>query len=228
MTMQQSNQQTRFRRGGNSFVRHTGLAAPFVFNNVSTDVSSPGGAATGLASVGINTQAELAFANIRYFADGSERPDFVFNQEQYRSASIMIVGLNYGTGSSRTGAITRPLAAWGVRVYIGESFGPIFLTNAVQYGVLTVELSRPTIDRIADWVRANPGIPMSVDLERQVVEIPGLEPIPFQTDARTRNKLLTGVDDLEEINPHLPAARAKRAEDERERPWVYQYRGPSR
>ncbi len=228
MTMQQTNQQRGPRRGGQRFVRHVGLAAPFMFNNVSTDVSSPGGAATGLAGVGIDTQAELAFANIRYFADGSERPDFVFNQEQYRSASIMIVGLNYGTGSSRTGAITRPLAAWGVRVYIGESFGPIFLTNAMQYGVLTVELPRPTIDRIADWVRANPGIPMTVDLERQVIEIPGLEPIPFQTEARKRNKLLNALDDLEEINPHLPAARAKRAEDERERPWVYQFRDPGR
>jgi 3-isopropylmalate/(R)-2-methylmalate dehydratase small subunit len=228
MTIQQTFQQSAFRRGGNRFVRHTGLAAPFVFNNVSTDVSSPGGEATGLLGVGIDTPAELAFANIRYFPDGSERPDFVFNQEQYRSASIMIVGLNYGTGSSRTGAITRPLAAWGVRVYIGESFGPIFLTNAMQYGVLTVELPRPTIDRIADWVRANPGIPMTVDLEREVVEIPGLEPIPFQTEARKRNKLLTAMDDLEEISPHLSAARAKRAEDERERPWVYQFRGPGR
>lgn len=224
MTMQQTNRQTAPRRGGNSFVRHTGIAAPFVFNNVSTDVSSPGGEATGLMGLGVDTQAELAFANIRYFSDGTERPDFVFNQEQYRNASIMIVGLNYGTGSSRSGAITRPLEMWGVRVYIGESFGPIFLTNAVQYGVLTVELPRPTIDRIADWVRANPGIPMTVDLERQVVEIPGLEPITFQTEGRTRNKLLTGVDDLEEIDPHLPAARAKREEDERERPWVYQYR----
>jgi 3-isopropylmalate/(R)-2-methylmalate dehydratase small subunit len=195
-----------------------------MFNNVSTDVSSPAGEATGLIGLGIDTQAELAFANIRYFADGSERPDFVFNQEQYRSASIMIVGLNYGTGSSRTGAITRPMEAWGVRVYIGESFGPIFLTNAMQYGVLTVQLPRPTIDRIADWVRANPGIPMAVDLERQVIEMPGLAPVPFETDDRVRNKLLNAVDDLDEINPHLSEARAKREEDERARPWVYQRR----
>ena len=65
-----------------------------------------------------------------------------------------------------------PLAAWGVRVYIGESFGPIFLTNTMQYGVLTVELPRPTIDRIADWARANPGVEMMVDLESQLVQIP--------------------------------------------------------
>ena len=53
---------------------------------------------------------------------------------------IMVVGKNYATGSSRVTGVTRPLTAWGVRVYIGESFGPIFLTNAVQYGVLTIEL----------------------------------------------------------------------------------------
>ena len=224
MTMQQGGQQ--FTSGGQRFVRHIGLAAPFMFNNVSTDVSSPGGEATGLGGVGIDTPAELAFANIRYFSDGSERPDFVFHQEQYRSASIMLVGKNYGTGSSRSGAITRPLAAWGVRVYIGESFGPIFLTNAMQYGVLTVQLPRPTVDRIAEWVAANPGVEMMVDLETQVIQMPGMAPIPFETEARTRNKLLTAIDDLDEINPHLPAAQAKRAEDERERPWVYQYRGP--
>ena len=211
-------------RGGNRFVRHTGLAAPYMFDNVSTDVPSPPADASGLAALGMDTQAELAFANIRYNADGTEKDDFVFNQEPYRTASIMIVGRNYGTGSSRTGAVTRPLAAWGVRVYIGESFGPIFLTNTMQYGVLTVQLPRPTVDQIADWARTNPGVEMTVDLERQVIEIPGSEPIPFEANARFRDKLLNAVDDLDEMDPHLPAAEVKRAEDERERPWVYQYR----
>ena len=209
---------------GTQFVRHTGLAAPFMFNNVSTDVSSPAADASGLTALGMDTQAELAFANVRYFADGTERPEFVFNQEPYRTASIMIVGLNYGTGSSRSGAITRPLAAWGVRVYIGESFGPIFLTNAVQYGVLTVELPRPTLERVAEWARANPGVEMTVDLEREMIEIPGMAPIAFQANARYRRKLLDGVPDLEEILPHLPAAEAKRVDDEADRPWVYQFR----
>ena len=211
-------------RGGNSFVRHTGLAAPFMFDNVSTDVSSPAADATGLTAFGMDTQAELAFANIRYLADGTERPDFVFNQEPYRTASIMIVGLNYGTGSSRTGAITRPMAQWGVRVYIGESFGPIFLTNAMQYGVLTVELPRPTLERVAEWARTNPGVEMTVDLEREVIEIPGMEPITFQANARFRNKLLNGIDDLQEMEPHLPAAAVKRVDDTNARPWVYEYR----
>jgi hypothetical protein len=65
---------------------------------------------------------------------------------------------------------------------------------------------------------------MSVDLEREVIEMPGEVPIPFQTDPRTRTKLLGSVDDLDEIRPHLETAATKRAEDERERPWVYQFR----
>jgi 3-isopropylmalate/(R)-2-methylmalate dehydratase small subunit len=213
------------RRGGNRFVRHSGIAAPFMFDNVSTDVPGPPAEASGLAALGMTTPAQLAFANIRYNRDGSERQDFVFNQEPYRRASIMIVGRNYGTGSSRTDAVTRPFAAWGVKVYIGESFGPIFLINAMQYGVLTVELPRPTVDRIASWARANPGVAMMVDLERQVIEMPGQQPIPFQANPRYRNKLLNGLDDLEEIKPHLQEAETKRETDEKTRPWVYQYHG---
>jgi 3-isopropylmalate/(R)-2-methylmalate dehydratase small subunit len=211
-------------RGGNRFVRHTGLAAPYMFDNVSTDVPGPPAEAAGLAQLGMRGEADLAFANVRYNADGTEKEDFVFNQEQYRRASIMVVGLNYGTGSSRSAAVTRPLAAWGVRAYIGESFGPIFITNALQYGVVTVALPRPTVDRIAAWVRANPGVEMTVDLERRVIEMPGEQPVTFEYNERFRTKLLNGLDDMEEIEPHLRAATAKREQDEQDRPWVYQRR----
>ena len=209
------------RGAGTSFVRHTGIAAPYMYDNVSTDVPAPPAEAAGLAQLGVTSQADLAFANVRWNADGTPKEDFVFNQEPYRRASIMIVGLNYGTGSSRTTAITRPLAAWGVRVYIGESFGPIFVTNAVQYGVLTVELPRPTVDRIAEWVRNNHGIEMTVDLERQIIVMPGQAPIPFEYNARFRRKLLEGLTDMEEMEPHLATAASKRDDDEMRRPWIY-------
>lgn len=208
-------------RGGNTFVRHTGIAAPYMYDNVSTDVPAPPAEAAGLAQLGVTSQADLAFANVRWNADGTPKEDFVFNQEPYRRASIMIVGLNYGTGSSRSTAVTRPLAAWGVRVYIGESFGPIFVTNALQYGVLTVKLPRPTVDRIADWVRNNHGVEMTVDLERQIIVMPGQAPIPFEYNERFRQKLLNGLDDMEEMEPHLATAAVRRAEDERQRPWIY-------
>ena len=213
------------RRGGQTFDGHEGLAAPFMFDNVSTDVIAP--ALTNLTE-GLDTPRATAFANIRYNADGSPKRDFVFNQEAYRTASIMIVGKNYATGSSRVTGVTRPLAAWGVRVYIGESFGPIFLTNAVQYGVLTIELPRETLNEIVEWVESHHGVRMNVDLERQLIEMPGRDPIPFETDPRVRSKLLNGLHDLEEIEPHLPAARAMRERDEQERPWIYRSGDPQR
>jgi 3-isopropylmalate/(R)-2-methylmalate dehydratase small subunit len=209
-------------RGGNRFVRHTGLAAPYMYDNVSTDVPAPPAEAAGVAHLGLRG-GDLAFANLRWNSDGTEKPDFVFNQEPYRRASIMIVGLNYGTGSSRSTAVTLPLAAWGVKAYIGQSFGPIFVTNALQYGVVTVQLPRATVDRIAEWVRANPGVEMTVDLQRLVVEIPGQQPIPFTYNERFRNKLLNGLDDMEEMEPHLATAAAMRQEDVQRRPWVYNY-----
>jgi 3-isopropylmalate/(R)-2-methylmalate dehydratase small subunit len=209
-------------RGGNRFVRHTGLAAPYMYDNVSTDVPAPPAEAAGVAHLGLRG-GDLAFANLRWNADGTEKTDFVFNQEAFRRASIMIVGLNYGTGSSRSTAVTLPLAAWGVKAYIGQSFGPIFVTNALQYGVVTVQLPRPTVDRIAEWVRANPGVEMTVDLQRLVIEMPGQQPIPFTYNERFRNKLLNGLDDMEEMDPHLATAAAMREEDVRRRPWVYDY-----
>ncbi|MBM4183722.1 MAG: 3-isopropylmalate dehydratase small subunit [Gemmatimonadetes bacterium] len=212
-------------RGGNRFVRHSGLAAPYMYDNVSTDVPAPPAEAAGVAHLGF-TGGDLAFANLRWNSDGTEKPDFVFNQEAYRRASIMIVGLNYGTGSSRSTAVTLPLAAWGVKAYIGQSFGPIFVTNALAYGVVTVQLPRPTVDRVAAWVRANPGVEMTVDLQRLVIELPGQQPIPFTYNERFRNKLLNGLDDMEEMEPHLAAAETKREEDLRQRPWVYNYHGP--
>jgi 3-isopropylmalate/(R)-2-methylmalate dehydratase small subunit len=209
-------------RGGNRFVRHTGLAAPYMYDNVSTDVPAPPAEAAGVGHLGLRG-GDLAFANLRWNSDGTEKSDFVFNQEPFRRASIMIVGLNYGTGSSRSTAVTLPLAAWGVKAYIGQSFGPIFVTNALQYGVVTVALPRPTVDRIAEWVRANPGVEMTVDLQRLVIEMPGQQPIPFTYNERFRNKLLNGLDDMEEMDPHLATAAAMREQDIRRRPWVYDY-----
>jgi 3-isopropylmalate/(R)-2-methylmalate dehydratase small subunit len=225
---QQQQQNANPPRGGRRFTKHTGLAAPYMYDNVSTDTPAPP-VSESLRAKGITGPAASAFANVRYKADGTENPDFVFNQEAYRRASIMVVGRNYGTGSSRSTAVSLPLAAWGVRVYIGESFGPIFITNAVQYGVLTVTLPRPTVDRIAEFVRKNSTnrditkAQITVDLEKQVIEMPGEQPIAFEYNARYRNKLLNGLDDFSEIEPHLAAAQAKRQQDQAERPWVYQY-----
>lgn len=203
------------------FRRHTGIAAPFLQHNVNTDVISPLNPNPILPGA---SPGERAFEGIRYFPDGTERPDFFINQEPYRRASIILTGRNFGTGSSRGTGVTWPMAM-GVRVVIAPSFGPIFETNAFRYGLLAVPLEFEVIQRLAAWAEANHGVEMTVDLERQVVEAPGLAPVRFQMDARVRNKLLNGLSDLDEIREHQATARSMRSEDRSRRPWIYQTAG---
>ena len=87
--------------------------------------------------------------------------------------------------------------------------------------------SRPVLKTsntsMTDWAASNPGVEMMVDLERNVIEAPGLQPISFSMDARIRDKLLTGsVDELDEMLQHSEGATELRSEDRNTRPWIYQ------
>ncbi len=115
--------------------------------------------------------------------------------------------------------------AMGIRVVIAPSFGPIFFTNAFRFGLLAVPLEMEVIAELAEWVEAHPGVEMTVDLERQTIVAPGMQPVPFEVDGRVRRKLLEGLHDLEEISEHLDAARTRRSDDRSRRPWVYQTSG---
>ncbi len=210
--------------GAPIFVRHAGIPAPFLQHNINTDIIAP--ASSGNRILPNGTPAERAFEGLRYFPDGTENPDFFSNQEAYRNASIMLTGRNFGAGSSRPGGVTWPMAM-GIRVVIAPSFGPIFYTNSFRYGLLAVPLEMKVIEQLAEWAESNPGVEMMVDLERQVIQAPGLAPVSFEVDSRVRRKLLEGLDDLEEIREHADDARALRSWDRTRRPWIYQTRGNS-
>ena len=211
-----TNSQTVSEGGGPRFVRHVGIAAPFLRRNVDTDIIAPINP-NGIPGL---SRAERAFEPIRYFSDGRENPDFVLNQEAYRSASILLAGENFGTGSSRATGVSLPMA-FGIRVVIAPSFGPIFYTNSVRLGMLAVPLGEEVITGLADWVVSNPGVEMLVDLERNVIEAPGLAPISFSINPRVRNKFLLGLGDLDEMLRHADEARELRDENRNRWPWVY-------
>ena len=201
------------------FVRHSGLAAPFhLRHNVDTDVIAPLSPNPNMAGL---SDGERAFEPIRYLSDGSENPDFVLNQEPYRNASILLAGKNFGTGSARGSGVSYPMA-FGIRVVIAPSFGPIFYLNAARRGMLAVTLDEEVVARLGDWAVSNPGVEMLVDLERNVIEAPGLAPTSFSIDVRIRDKLLLGsVDELDEMLQHSDGARELRNEDRITRPWIY-------
>ncbi|MDE0248187.1 MAG: 3-isopropylmalate dehydratase small subunit [Gammaproteobacteria bacterium] len=200
---------------GPVFVRHSGIPAPFLRSNVDTDIIAP----INPNSISGLSDGERAFEPLRYFADGSENPDFVLNREPYRSASILLAGENFGTGSSRASGVRLPMA-FGIRVVIAPSFGPIFYTNSIRLGLLAITLGEAVVTSLAEWAVANPGVEMMVDLERNVIEAPGLAPVAFGIDPRVRTKFLRGLNDLDEMLLHSDGASGLRNENRSRWPWI--------
>jgi 3-isopropylmalate/(R)-2-methylmalate dehydratase small subunit len=199
------------------FTRVTGPAIPLMAANVDTDVIIPiqrllGGARDALGP--------FAFERLRYLADGSDNPDFVPNQAPWRGSPILLADENFGCGSSREGAVWA-LMGLGVRVVIAPSFGDIFFANCFQNGVLPVRLPIEMVRRIAQETRASPGnARTTVDLERSVVVTPRGEEIPFAVDARRRESLLHGLDDIALTLRREGEIAAFRAMDAQRRPWA--------
>ena len=216
------------------FVRHTGIAAPFMRRDVEVEFIAPLGpdlhvlhTDPDMPAITPHTHENAspvghAFEGLRYRLDGSENLDFILNQEPYREASILLAGENFGSGTVQAFAVVRLLAC-GFRVVIAPSFGPVFYDDCFDYGLLPVTLPRGTVDGIAERVASRPAVPMTVDLERLVIERPDMETISFEIDPRLRNRLLLGSEEmeLEERLQYDDAAKAMRDADRLRRPWLY-------
>ena len=155
--------------------------------------------------------------------DGSEDGDFVLDQEPYRDASILLSGGSFGTGRAPESEVFR-LMAYGIRSVIAPGFGQAFYSSCLTFGMLPVTLGEEVIEEIADRIESNPGVEMTVDLEGQVIEVPGMEPMSFSMDDRARTKLLQGLNDLDEMVEHIENVVAFRSHDRDRRPWIYHWR----
>jgi hypothetical protein len=109
----------------------------------------------------------------------------------------------------------------GIRVVIAPGFDARFFSEAVREGILPVALPADTIDAMGARLEAAPRERITVDLEGQTIEVPGLGSVGFETPARVRRKLLHGLDDLDELLEHRDVAAAFRTGDMNRRPWLY-------
>src|SRR6266849_1513439 len=125
----------------------------------------------------------LLFMRARRRDDGSEDPDFVLNQPQFRDPGILVTGHNFGAGSSREAAVWGMLAN-NIRVIVAKSFADIYRENCLQNGLLPVVLGPEQADAfIARVVAANGSAPFSVDLPSQRISGPGGADISFDMPA---------------------------------------------
>jgi 3-isopropylmalate/(R)-2-methylmalate dehydratase small subunit len=202
------------------FVTRTAVAAPLLRDNIDTDVIIRIERLLGVSRP--SNLGPWCFEALRYNPDGSENPDFVLNQPNYRNAEIILAGHNFGCGSSREGAVWA-LKGRGVRCVIAPSFGEIFFGNCFQNGVLPVILDEAAIRQIADEVAIDPAVNLvTVDLTRcQVITPSGLK-FDFSIPPMRRDALLRGLDEIGMTLARESEITSFQAADHTSRPWIYQ------
>jgi 3-isopropylmalate/(R)-2-methylmalate dehydratase small subunit len=198
------------------FVRLSAVAAPMELPSIDTDRIIPARFLRRPREAGYGP---LLFHDVRFGADGSERPDFVLNQSAYRDARILVTAENFGCGSSREMAVWA-LMDYGIRAVIGPSFGDIFFENCFKNGVLAVVLPPGAAAGLRRALAERPGATLTVDLEPQTITAPDGSSLRFEVDAFRRHGLLTGQDELALTLEHLPAIEAFEARRRGEMPWL--------
>jgi 3-isopropylmalate/(R)-2-methylmalate dehydratase small subunit len=169
----------------------TSTIIPLPVDNVDTDQIIP---ARFLKAIDKSGMGDNLFADWRYEADGTPKPDFVLNRPEMSGRKVLLAGDNFGAGSSREHA-PWALAGYGIRAVLSTSFADIFKGNALKNGLLPIVVDQATHERLFAMVEADPDTEVTVDLERQVVTVPGGE-VAFEVDPFSRSMLLQGTDEL--------------------------------
>jgi 3-isopropylmalate/(R)-2-methylmalate dehydratase small subunit len=174
------------------FKTHTGIAVPLLKDDINTDQIAP---VQSMRNLKPDYKA-LLFMRARRRDDGSEDPDFVLNQPQFRHPGILVTGNNFGAGSSREAAVWGMLAN-DIRVIVARSFADIYRENCLQNGLLPIALAAPEAEAFERRVVAiNGAAPFTVDLVRQRISGPGGPDIAFDIPAADRMRLIEGLDDI--------------------------------
>ena len=182
------------------FSRVSGRPVPLPRDNVDTDQIIP---ASFLKVVDREGLAQGLFHGWRFKEDGSQDPAFVLHHPRHDGASVLLVGENFGCGSSREHA-PWALQAWGFRVILGRGFADIFRNNAHRNGLLTVELSRERHQNLLQEITRNPEASVTVDLPSQTVTFPDGSTETFHVDSFARHCMLNGLDPLGHLLEQLP------------------------
>jgi 3-isopropylmalate dehydratase small subunit len=194
----------------------TGIAVPYVRDNITTDEIAPQQMMRRLDP----DYREMLFLRQRRRADGSENPDFILHQPQFRNPAILVAGSNFGCGSARETA-QWALIANGIRCVVAKSFADIFRENCLQNGMLTVELPADAFETFLQRVVAANGVmPFMADLPAQRISGPGGADIAFDITPADRMRLLEGLDDIGMTLKHLGDIAAWEQRAAGERPWL--------
>ena len=175
------------------FRQFTSKVVPLGAENVDTDQVVPARYLKVTDKVGL---ADALFRDWRFNEDGTLRePRFVLDQPGMAGRGILLVGDNFGAGSSREHA-PWALAAWGIRAILCTSFADIFRNNALKNSVLPGVVDAVTHARLFELVAADPDAQLTVDLAEEGILLPDGTTIDFEIDSFARRMLLAGTDEI--------------------------------
>lgn len=166
---------------------------PLNVDNVDTDQIIP---ARFLKSTDRSGFGENLFRDWRYGKDGNPVDDFVLNDKSY-SGEILLAGNNFGSGSSREHAAWA-VYDYGFRVVVSSFFADIFRNNALNNGLLPVQVSSAFLKSLFSIVENNPGETFIVDLPGQIISVPAHNiSEPFGISGYKKECLINGLDDID-------------------------------
>ncbi|NNC70618.1 MAG: 3-isopropylmalate dehydratase small subunit [Flavobacteriaceae bacterium] len=175
------------------FNRFTSTAIPLPIENVDTDQIIPARFLKATDKLGFGKNV---FRDWRFNKDGSLNNNFVLNNSKY-NGSILIAGRNFGCGSSREHAAWA-LAGYGFKVIISSFFADIFKGNALNNGLLPIQVSKEFLKSLFQIIDDDPTVKIDIDLENQVVQVVGKRiHEKFEMDSYKKHCLLNGYDDID-------------------------------
>jgi 3-isopropylmalate/(R)-2-methylmalate dehydratase small subunit len=183
----------------------TSRVVPLPAENVDTDQVVPA------RYLKITDKADLAdalFHDWRFNEDGTLRdPRFVLDWPEMAGRQVLLVGDNFGCGSSREHA-PWALTAWGIRAVLSTSFADIFRNNALKNGVLPIVVDPEVHARLFAVVESNPDAQLTIDLAEQGVLLPDGSTLDFDIDPFAKRMLLAGTDEIGYVVAKLPQIEA--------------------
>ncbi|KEA62136.1 3-isopropylmalate dehydratase small subunit [Marinobacterium lacunae] len=198
------------------FNRVSGTAAPLLAANIDTDVIMPKQFLKGIDRNGL---ARGTFFDQRFLEDGTPNPQFILNQPAWGDVSFLVVGPNFGCGSSREHAVWG-LQQLGIRALVGTSFAGIFYDNCQRNGVLLIQLESHQLERLGETISNPERNKIVIDLPQQTISLADGESLRFEIDSLRKASLVKGLDAIDSTLERAELIRQFQQQHWRDNPWL--------
>ncbi len=186
------------------FTTLTSTAVPLPIEDIDTDQIIP---ARFLKATTREGFGENLFRDWRYLPGDVPNPDFVLNDDTYHG-QVLVAGKNFGMGSSREHAAWA-LYDYGFRVVISSFFADIFRGNALNNGLLPLQIDNDLLLRLQAAIEEKPALTLEVDLPQQTLTIPSMEvAVTFEVDPYKKMCMINGYDDIDFLRSKADAIAA--------------------